>query len=97
MLLGRLPARFGFTIGVSVRNDAEHAPDEALESGVLRPFRPSSAGYGLRIAHGLRIAAGFGVRPDCRIMDLPRTGGRRGTIRIRPERRSCYAALRAAC
>eukprot|EP00969_Alexandrium_andersonii_P035436 1551702-Alexandrium_andersonii.AAC.1 len=48
-------------------------PDEALFGGIWRCFRPPSAGYGLRIARGLRIAAGLGTRPDCRSTDYCRT------------------------
>eukprot|EP00969_Alexandrium_andersonii_P177370 7843534-Alexandrium_andersonii.AAC.1 len=48
-------------------------PDETLEGDISGSFGPLSARYGLRIAHGLRIVAGLGSRPDCRIADHSRT------------------------
>eukprot|EP00969_Alexandrium_andersonii_P142580 6304496-Alexandrium_andersonii.AAC.1 len=48
-------------------------PIEALEGEIKGCFRPPSAGYGLRIAHGFWIVAGLGVGPDCRITDYSKT------------------------
>eukprot|EP00969_Alexandrium_andersonii_P041402 1815240-Alexandrium_andersonii.AAC.1 len=47
--------------------------DEALLGGLWGCVRPPSAGCGLRIARGLRLAAGFGDRPDWRITDYAGT------------------------
>eukprot|EP00969_Alexandrium_andersonii_P013502 589684-Alexandrium_andersonii.AAC.1 len=47
--------------------------DEALEGEIKGCGQPLGTHYGLRIAHGLRLAAGLGARPDCRIADYSRT------------------------
>eukprot|EP00969_Alexandrium_andersonii_P312813 13821886-Alexandrium_andersonii.AAC.1 len=48
-------------------------PDEALEGDIKGCLGLLGADYGLRIASGLRIAAGLGARPDYRITDYSRT------------------------